>query len=364
MKIVFDSQIFGLQRVGGISRYIVELASELATLQNVFPRIVAPLHSNQLLWRSSAPRFDCFLKRSVMPAGLRQRLDRSISECAIQALRPEVLHRSYYLTNRRPKGVKALIVTVHDMIHELFAAAYPPEERTSVMKRKAVRAADHVICVSENTRKDLCGLFDVPPEKVSVVYHGVRAFDGKPGDIPIERPFLLFVGHRWEYKNFSGLLKAVASNSRLRGEFAIVAFGGRAFDPDERRSMRELGFADGDVIRTTGGDDVLLGLYRRAEAFVYPSRYEGFGLPLLEAMAAGCPVVSSHAACLPEVGGEAAEYFDPVQPDDLAGAIENVVFSRERRERLRRLGFERASEFTWRRTAEKTLEVYKRCLGH
>jgi len=362
MKIVFDSQIFGIQRVGGISRYIIELASELATFQNVFPRIIAPLHRNQLLWKSPAPRFDYFLRHSVMPAGLQQRLDRVISESAIQALRPEVLHRSYYLTSQRPKGVKALIVTVHDMIHELFAAAYPPDERTSVLKRKAVHAADHVICISENTRKDLCRLFDVPMEKVSVVYHGVRAFKEKPGEVPIERPFLLFVGHRWEYKNFSCLLKAVASHPRLRGEFTIMAFGGRAFDAEERRSMRELGLADGDATQMNGGDDVLLGLYRRAAAFVYPSRYEGFGMPLLEAMAAGCPVVCSNAGSLPEVGGEAAEYFDPEQPDDLARAIEDVIFSHERQECLRRLGYERASEFTWRRTAEKTLEVYRKCL--
>jgi glycosyltransferase involved in cell wall biosynthesis len=167
------------------------------------------------------------------------------------------------------------------------------------------------------------------------------------------------VGHRGGYKNFKGMLLAVASRKELRKDFDIIAFGGPAFNASEIDLIHKAGLRDGSVHQISGGDAILGQLYREASAFVYPSLYEGFGLPLLEAMAHGCPVVSSNTSSMPEVVGQAGEYFSPIDIGEQADAICNVVFDLSRREGLVHLGNEQLNNFSWRKCAEETLDLYK-----
>jgi glycosyltransferase involved in cell wall biosynthesis len=205
-------------------------------------------------------------------------------------------------------------------------------------------------------------MFDVAPEKVTVVHHGYEKLPeigSKVEKVNIDRPFLLFVGHRGGYKNFKGMLLAVASRKELRKDFDIIAFGGPAFNASEIDLIHKAGLRDGSVHQISGGDAILGQLYREASAFVYPSLYEGFGLPLLEAMAHGCPVVSSNTSSMPEVVGQAGEYFSPIDIGEQADAICNVVFDLSRREGLVHLGNEQLNNFSWRKCAEETLDLYK-----
>ncbi|MFZ5560839.1 MAG: glycosyltransferase family 4 protein [Pseudomonadota bacterium] len=251
-----------------------------------------------------------------------------IVRSSMRAWRPGVIHETYYSDrSSAPKGCP-VVITVHDMIPELFASEFSWKDSTSRLKRIAVERAEHIICVSQSTRRDLIELFSVPESKISVVYHGFDRFESGVGEgvsEGLKRPYLLYVGYRNGYKNFLGLLQAVSGSSRLKHDFNIIAFGGGAFTSDENALISRLGFRRGQVRQVSGGDAVLGTLYENARAFVYPSVYEGFGLPPLEAMAHSCPVVSSRTSSMPEVGGEAGIFFDPASSAEMAASIERVV---------------------------------------
>lgn len=345
-----------------MSRYYASLARELVAMGHQ-ARIVAPVHGNQYLEALPAGTVVGW-NQDRLPVNVRivnRAINVIVGRGLIRAFRPDVVHETYYsLTGSAPRRTPT-VLTVFDMIHELHPAGFGSPAAMSMIKRAAVRRADHVICISQHTRKDLIALFGCPPEKVSVVYLAADAF-GSPAEsvaLPSTRPFLLFVGKRIPYKNFEGLLAAMAASPSLRKDLDVVAFGGGPFMPAEADAIRDAGMS-GRVYQVDGDDAVLGELYRRAMAFVYPSRYEGFGLPPLEAMMCGCPVISSNASSLPEVVGDAAELFDPADADAMARAIEAVVYSDARRAELVQRGTARARRFSWRRCADETLAIYRR----
>lgn len=362
MRIAFDYQTFALQRYGGISRYFCNLSQSLNS-SDQHAKIFAPLYRNNYLKSLPVDQVSgCYLRefpdrgyKLLMGYGvLKGRRD-------ISAWKPDVVHETYYSRWRSgPKGV-ASVVTVYDMIHELFPGDFSARDRTSSIKRQAIERADHVVCISESTRKDLLQLLDIPESKVSTVHLGFERFVANAHDAGTNsgKPFLLYVGARGTYKNFVGVLKAVAASPKLIGDFDVVAFGGGALSASELTLIQQLGFADGQV-KQIGGDDSVLGfLYKHAHAFVYPSLYEGFGLPPLEAMAQGCPVASSNTSSMPEVVGDAAVLFDPVNTEDMRAAIEQVVYDDACRARLIEAGNHRLDDFSWQRCADQTASIYK-----
>ncbi|NQW93661.1 MAG: glycosyltransferase family 4 protein, partial [Polaromonas sp.] len=226
----------------------------------------------------------------------------------------------------------------------------------------------HVICVSESTRRDAIDILGLSPEKITVVHHGFALMSiggGKAVEISsqaIVRPFLLYVGHRGGYKNFLGLLEAYASSKALTGSFDLVCFGGGPLQADEVQAVHRLGLPEGKVLQLTGSDEILSSLYRTASAFIYPSLYEGFGIPPLEAMAHDCPVICSQTSSIPEVVGNAGEYFDPEDVESMRGAIERVMNSEALRNTLTLNGRERLKQFSWDRCAAETYDIYKKLL--
>jgi glycosyltransferase involved in cell wall biosynthesis len=366
MKIAFDYQTFVLQSYGGISRYFVRLAQELAELGEN-PHIFAPLHRNQYLRELAAERVHGLEIKRFPPKTTRFFLYANRILCAgsIKRFEPDLIHETYYTLHPRMGEATARVVTVYDMIHEKFGDMFPSHDHTSINKHAAVTRADHIICISENTKKDLCEIFDVPAEKVSVVYLGVDFF---PSDSKVlivnqtARPFLLYVGNRPHYKNFARMLQAIASRRRLMDQFDVIAFGGGPFNTAEFDLIKSLRFRAGAVRQVSGNDDALYRLYKTAFAFIFPSLYEGFGLPPLEAMAHGCPVVSSNTSSMPEVIGDAGEYFDPEDVDAQAVAIERVVFDEERRNSLVVKGQFRLNDFSWKKCALETRAMYRKVL--
>jgi glycosyltransferase involved in cell wall biosynthesis len=173
------------------------------------------------------------------------------------------------------------------------------------------------------------------------------------------KPYLLYVGHRGGYKNFEGFLRAYASSLWLSDNFNVVCFGGGIFSRDEVALIKSLRLSMNHVIQVNGGDNKLASVYRDAALFVYPSLYEGFGIPPLEAMSLGCPVACSNTSSIPEVAGDAAEYFDPYDLDSMRTAMELVLSSEVRLNELIKLGKFRCARFSWDRCAKETLSVYK-----
>lgn len=368
MRIVFDHQIFGWQEYGGISRYFYELASEIATTCGQDVRVVAPLYVNRYLAGAPSELQVLGLRSPSLPKS--GRLYRSVNALLaaplVKRIRPDIVHESYYassgLTPRRAKTV----LTVFDMIHERFKESFSAFDPISHEKVLAVRRADHVICISEQTRRDLVDLIDIDPAKTSVVYLGFSLTNpvaAQQHDIATQRPFLLYVGRRGGYKNFEGLLKAYAASPLLRAEFDLISFGGGRLTAAERDLMQNLDLPVDRVRQVSGGDEVLAGYYRAAHAFVFPSFYEGFGIPPLEAMSFDCPVICSGVSSIPEVVGDAALLFDPYDPDAMRCAIENVIVDDQLRQSLIVRGRKRIQGFSWTRCAQETLSVYRKVLG-
>lgn len=372
MRIAFDHQAFCLQRTGGVSRYFCELAKAiLPTNKNV--RIFAPLYRNSYLRDLPNPNVKGYWVKDypAYTATLCTRIMGGLASFAIKRWQPDIIHETYY--SSRPSGAKKtpIVLTVFDMISEL---GFMGDQARSVdikltPKYQAVQRADQVICISQSTQRDLIRLFNIPASKTSVIYLGCDAFvfdamletraAGTTLAAKHAKPYLLYVGLRGAYKNFSRLLEAYSKSKRLTDDFDLMAFGAGAFTHDEQTQITALGLSLNQVRQTAGTDEYLANLYRNAAAFVYPSRYEGFGLPPLEAMAQGCPVVSSNTSSMPEVIGDAAEYFDPDYVDDVSAAIERVVYSPERSEDLICKGYARSKMFDWKTCATETMRLYQ-----
>lgn len=362
MHVAFDPQTFSLQPYGGISRYFLETALSLAKLPDTQASVLAFAHINAYL---AAARNGALIgfRLPVLPEPLRPFLVRANQALARRWLArhgADLVHETYYSPARiAPPGVPT-VVTVFDMIHEKFPDYAPRTGRIARAKRAAIERAAHVICISENTRRDLLEVYRVDPARASVVTLG---FTPLPRAEPAARPppgkpYVLFVGKRGGYKGFDTLLRAYADAAALRREHALICFGDAPLSGAELRLMERLGIARERVRHAAGDDAALAAHYRHASLFVYPSRYEGFGMPPLEAMSFDCPVVCSNAASLPEVVGDAARMFDAGDADALRTAMEAVLGSRELATALRRRGGERVKQFSWDRCARQTRAIY------
>ena len=216
------------------------------------------------------------------------------------------------------------VLTIYDLIHERYPNSFINSVGTTRPKKIAANRADHVICISESTRRDLVEYCGVPEERTSVIYLGVDPNFGQVINTTERlnpRPFLLYVGARGGYKNFNGLVKAFAKSERLRQEFDLLCFGGGAISSSELELAMALGLRPNQLIQIGGSDNILVSLYKQASALVYPSLYEGFGIPPLEAMTVGCPVICSNSSSLPEVVGDAAETFNPLDMEAILAAL-------------------------------------------
>jgi glycosyltransferase involved in cell wall biosynthesis len=227
--------------------------------------------------------------------------------------------------------------------------------------------ADHILSISQSTANDLTRLFGIPREKISITHLGYSDIfaDAAPdGDtVPHQRPYIMYVGQRAGYKNFEMVLRAISASPSLSSSFDLMAFGGPVFSSIELDLMRTLKLAPSQVFHRSGSDAELARAYRHARVFVYPSKYEGFGVPPLEAMASGCAVVCADSSSIPEVVGQAARLFDPNELDSLRLALEDVSLNDDTNAGLVTAGRSRAQSFSWDRCAAETVAVYRRFLG-
>lgn len=370
MRIAYDPQIFSAQIYGGISRYFSEIASRLAKDVGLQVSIIAPMYINAYLENLPKNLVSGFRPPLADHLRLYQRvLGMLIGDCMLRAFSPDIVHETYYFPYRLGPRRASRVLTIYDMIHEKIPVSFPPADKTSGFKKIAAERADHVICISESTRRDAIEILGLRPEKVSVVYLGYDLMKVPEASMPnadsstsTSEPFLLYVGARGGYKNFLRLLQAYATSRVLRTGYRLICFGGKEFCAEELETMWDLDLNRDRVIHQSGSDRSLAEFYRQASAFVYPSLYEGFGIPPLEAMAHDCPVVCSNTSSIPEVVGDAGDYFQPEDIDSMRVAIERVVGSSEHRKTLIAKGRERLKLFSWDRCARETYNIYQKLI--
>ena len=359
MRVVIGYEIFSAQRAGGISRYFTCLHDEFVEM-GVDSHLVAGVHDNRIV--HSHPRVhELRLRRA--PRILYRSADRLLApifeEALVRGQRPSIYHRTYF-HRPPPRRSTAVAITIHDTImlrHAEFVDVAPAMRRAL---KAGCDAADAIFTPSSYTRDCIVDELGVDDERIVITPHGV-----KPAILEdhAERPrsSILFIGQRSvRYKNFSVFVEGVAQ-SQGGASCPLVLFGGGSLTPGETELLDRHGLLGRTVV--SGGDDAALWrALRDAALLVVPSLEEGFGLPVLEGMAAGCPVVCSTGGALPEVGGNATVFFDPTDPGQLAEAIDRILDDSQFRERLVAAGRQRAEQFTWRKTAELTLDGYRRSL--
>jgi|TARA_B100002003_G_scaffold14084_1_gene11822 glycosyltransferase involved in cell wall biosynthesis len=360
MRIFFNNTIFFLQRYGGISRYIVCLAEQL--IQDKFDvKIIAPIFKNRYLNQISRKNLNGIYIKRFPPLKIFEIYSDLIFKNNIKKWQPNIVHDTYYSNNLSFCKNSAKIVTIHDLIHEKFSKLYATDKK--LIKSKILKYADHFICVSKNTQKDLINYYNIPKNKTSVIYHGADHLNKKKlqyNNKLFSKPFVLFVGSRTKYKNFEIIPKSFSLSKKVKDNVNIVCFGGNKFAHDEKKRFRELQFNENQIIQIDGNDNLLENLYSQAMALIFPSIYEGFGFPLLEAMKMGCPVIASKKSVMSEICGNAAKYFDPLSSDELIGVIEKILYSDETKVSLINKGFLNVSNFTWKNCAKNTLKVYNK----
>ena len=383
MSVFFDYQAFEMQRFGGISRSYAELISHLHkdgyqcivgikesdnTCINKLGVNVKPLYSTH--HRFFSGRKYTIGQRTITNYiakifGHQDYLRNLNQEYCIKLLKKQkfnifepTYYDSYFLPylNRKP-----FVMTVHDMIPELFPQYFTRDDFQIVKKKLLCPLAAAIHVPSSKTKEDLINILNIEPDKITVIHHGTPIIP-KPSTKPqrqIENPYLLFVGEREGYKYFDLMLKEFAILVQKETDLHLVCTG-RPFSDEEQRYIAELHQTE-RVHHSYASDENFYSLYHNAVAFVYPSAYEGFGLPILEAWSCGCPVMLNNASCFPEVGGEASIYFDINKKGDLAEHIISFYkISSEDRNALIKKGKDRLSLFSWEKSAKQLKHIYDR----
>ncbi|MFD1144047.1 glycosyltransferase family 4 protein [Larkinella insperata] len=363
MKILFDHQAFTGVRYGGVSRYFYDLMITLRQ-KDIQTQLSILFSNNAYLLESGAFRvqsFSYFL--GFMPTNmLFSQVNRLWSIAKLKQDDYDVFHPTFFHPYFLNHAKKPYVLTYHDAIKDKFGARFGHIDNASKeLKQQLLDRAARVIAVSENTKKDLVELFRIKPEKITVVHHAT-AFQGLqvPDAFQVQVPdaYLLYVGARNDYKNFIPFLKALAPTFQKYPHVQLICGGGGPFSPEETQAIQQVGLTD-RVSQRNIDDFVLYRFYQKALAFVYPSLYEGFGIPILEAFAAGCPVVLSRASCFPEVAQDAALYFDPESEEDIRQQLETIIGDDSLRRSLIQKGRERGRDFSLEKMASQTLQVYQ-----
>lgn len=357
LNVMFDHQIVVDQVFGGISRYYASLLPELERY-GIRGKFFSPIYHNQYL--ADMPKK--YVSGYHVPASPLARraahlAARMAMPIAAKLRRPDIIHETYYSARRLAPSTIPVVLTVHDMIHELYPQQFA-HDPAAQNKKAAIARADHIICVSENTSRDLIRMYPDTKDRVTVIHLGFTFEEPYSINQNDRKQYLLYVGPRGGYKNFSGLLDAFAISLALKKDFEILCVGGGSFSKEELERIHAAG-CENSIKQVTAHDEELQQLYAGAAAFVYPSLYEGFGIPPLEAMAANCPVVTMRSSSIPEVCGNAAQYAEANDPEALCAAIEAVVSSPVRTAELILLGQDRFPRFSASECAMRTARVYE-----
>ena len=376
MRVVVDGTVYGFNRYGGINEYFNEVLPRLVQQHQVQVDLLVRRKCVGELPRGGVRvRFgECAAQKT----GLSWKLDSLVIPKAVQALNavlreahvklgPRCVFQSTYFTwvhSRTPQ-----VATAYDMNHELFPELYESDWGMWLRKqyRTYLKRATRILAISQKTKKDIVDVYGIDEDMIDVVHLAASYDVFHPSGASLNgangtktnsdrEPYLLFVGMRGSYKNFRYTLHALRRLSNMR---LVVA--GSEWRSQELELIESLGLKERVSLVVHPNREALRDLYCNSHAFVFPSLHEGFGLPLLEAMACGTVLLASDTEIFREIAGPAALYFDPYEPDSLCAVVESISNAALRDKHIE-LGLQQAAKYSWDRCAKETLAVYQKAL--
>ena len=361
MKIVYDHQIYIWQEYGGISRYFYELSKALLKDPTLDVKNTVRLSNNEYTSDRLYNTHSFFTNQSF-PGKFR--ILRIVNEWSSKKELNkgfDIFHPTYYDTYffSTIKN-KPFVITFYDLIHERFSNKFKNlgvDKDLFTRRKLLLEKATRVIAISQSTKNDIVDIYKIPEAKIDVVYLA-NSIDSKDSSTAIPyKNYILYVVRSNSYKNFTPFIKAITPLLIKEKDLKVVCAGGGRFDSTEQNLFTELKISD-QMIQTGINDQLLAALYKSALFFVFPSNYEGFGIPVLEAFSCSCPALISDVSSLPEVGGNAALYFDPNDKSDILDKVSILLYDSDLRKKLAIAGLEREKLFSWSQTAIRHKEIY------
>jgi glycosyltransferase involved in cell wall biosynthesis len=368
LRVVYDHQVFSLQNAGGASRYHYELLRYLSNVQGVQTELFLGLEQSAYPLRklSSATTRVVGVAAPVRPGMLRYALNEAW-ETAYSFFdgKCDIYHPTYFRCLPTIRS-RRIVTTHHDCTYEQFPHLFRDAAMVIRSRRAMFAKVDMVLCISEASRRCLLEFYPLKPEQTRVVRHGLAPLArsqqaAEELQTHLRRGFVLYVGARNAHKNFAALLEAF-HESGLRQDYDLLALGGGPLTNIEKAKITALGLDSSVLVMPFVADELLAEAYARAALFVYPSLSEGFGIPPLEAMAAGCPVAASQVSAIPEVCQDAPIYFDPYDVGSMARALRTGVADGEVRSSAIAKGKRVAAGYSWEKCGSETLAAYRECL--
>lgn len=382
MKVLFDHIVFQIQKIGGVSKALSEMISHLPQdveavlglkesdnlyVRELFPeqvsrpRLTLDTFFGGRDFRGRTRLYETLSSHSLIPSmeAVNMKYCRSLmSEGDYDVFQPTHYNSHFLSYNKKP-----FVLVVHDIVPELFPSYYAEGFPDIVQRKKLIPLADSIVAISENTKKDILERWDISEEKVSVIHWGAPDVKDVQFRKLLPYDYVLFVGGRTKYKRFDFFVSQARHFLKAHDSIHVVCTG-EAFSASERLMLSSFGLEQRFHAMTVSTED-LFSLYHGALCFVFPSEYEGFGLPTLEAMACGCPVLLANKSCFPEIGGDAAFYFDSDSSGDsnLAERLDYITgLSADERQAVSENCRHRAGEFSWTETARRYADVYRSLL--
>jgi glycosyltransferase involved in cell wall biosynthesis len=384
MNVLYDHQIFSSFAFGGVSRIFIELMNAYSHDPTINFKLSIQYSDNDYFKDSERnTRVRPYLKRisgggrmtlPIRMAGnsivnrvnsYRKYENRKYSEKIISEGQFDVFHPTYfdpyfldYLHN------KPFVLTVYDLIYELFPEYFLHSRKFLKGKSLLIQKAEKIIAISESTKTDLMKFYALPSEKIKVIYlanslkQDIRLPLKSIADLKLPERYLLYVGNRGLYKNFLFFVESIAPFLSQDNTLSVLCAGGNDFTRTEKQMFRSWGI-ERKLHYSSVNDALLTSLYANALAFVFPSLYEGFGIPILEAFACNCPVLISNTSSLPEIAGGACLSFDPKDKISILDAVKQMLSNEFLRTEFRKKGKERVKFFSWEHTAEETKRIYE-----
>lgn len=371
LRIAIDARMYGLEHAG-IGRYILNLVNQIEKIdkKNEYFIFLRKKYYQKLRFKSK--RF----KKVLVDIPHYSFKEQIVLPLQLIKLRPDLVHFPHFNVPIFWRG--KYVVTIHDLIKHESRGVETTTRPTPLYWFKyiiyqltvfsAIKRAQKIITPSKWWKKELIKRYRLKPAKIVVTYEGAGEFLGKKPSLSgqaalkkygISKPFVIYTGSLYPHKNVLRLVKAVIRlNEQGEKLSLVIACARNVFLERFKREVEKVKGFNLVVLAGFVPDKELMALYQEAEAFITPSLLEGFGLPGLEAMAVGLPVISSDASCLPEIYEKAAIYFDPLDVEDIAKKIKKVRRDKEIREELIKEGFGQVKKYSWQKMAERTLKVY------